>query len=108
MFVTLVRSGELTPRLFALAPGDRLWLGPKPSGHVHAARGAARAGTSSSSATGTGLAPYMSMLRTELACGGPQRIAVLAGARHSWDLGYSAELITMQRGSARTSPTCRP
>jgi ferredoxin--NADP+ reductase len=37
------------------------------------------------------------MLRTELACGGPQRIAVLGGARHSWDLGYSAELITMAR-----------
>ena len=32
LFVTLVRSGELTPRLFALAPGDRLWLGPKPAG----------------------------------------------------------------------------
>jgi len=96
LFVTLVRSGELTPRLFALAPGDRLWLGPKPAGmftlrDVPPGRHVALVGT------GTGLAPYMSMLRTELACGGPQRIAVLGGARHSWDLGYSAELITMAR-----------
>jgi ferredoxin--NADP+ reductase len=48
-------------------------------------------------ATGTGLAPYMSMLRTELECGGPRRFAVLAGARHSWDLAYQAELVTMAR-----------
>jgi ferredoxin--NADP+ reductase len=96
LFVTLVRSGELTPRLFALSPGDRLWLGPKPAGmftlrDVPPDRHVVLVGT------GTGLAPYMSMLRTELACGGLQRFAVLAGARHSWDLGYSAELITMAR-----------
>jgi len=48
-------------------------------------------------ATGTGLAPYMSMLRTELSSGPPRRWAVLAGARHSWDLAYQAELVTMAR-----------
>jgi ferredoxin--NADP+ reductase len=48
-------------------------------------------------ATGTGLAPYMSMIRTELACGDGRRFAVIHGARHSWDLGYSSELVTMQR-----------
>jgi ferredoxin--NADP+ reductase len=48
-------------------------------------------------ATGTGLAPYMSMLRTRLEAGGRRKVAVLIGARHSWDIGYSAELRTMQR-----------
>ena len=48
-------------------------------------------------ATGTGVAPYMSMLRTELECGDSRRFAVLHGARHSWDLGYAAELHTMRR-----------
>lgn len=96
LYVNLVRSGELTPRLFALRPGDRLWLGPKISGmftlrEVPPDQHLVLVGT------GTGLAPYMSMLRSELECGGPRRIAVLAGARHSWDLGYSAELFTMQR-----------
>jgi len=47
-------------------------------------------------ATGTGLAPYMSMLSSELKCGGPRRFAVLHGAFHSWDLGYRSELLTMQ------------
>lgn len=95
-YVNLVRSGEFTPRLFALQPGDRIWLGPKLTGmftlrDVPAGRHVVFVGT------GTGLAPYMSMLRTELECGGPQRQAVLLGARHSWDLAYSAELFTMAR-----------
>ena len=47
--------------------------------------------------TGTGLAPYMSMLRTMLPDGGDRRVAVLLGARHSWDLGYQSELVTMDR-----------
>lgn len=96
IFVNLVRSGELTPRLFALEPGGRLWLGPKFTG-MFTLREVPREAHVVMIATGTGLAPYMSMLRTELECGGPRRFAVLHGARHSYDLGYSAELFTMQR-----------
>ena len=48
-------------------------------------------------ATGTGLAPYMSMLRTGITANPSRRFAVLAGARHSWDLGYTAELTTLAR-----------
>ena len=47
--------------------------------------------------TGTGLAPYMSMLRSHLTGGQLARVAVLHGARHSWDLGYRSELITLSR-----------
>lgn len=48
-------------------------------------------------ATGTGLAPYMSMLRTQLTCGTPTHFGVLHGARHSWDLGYRSELMTLRQ-----------
>lgn len=96
LYVSLVSSGALTPRLFALNPGSNLWLSPKFSGlftlkevpsdqHVVLI------------STGTGLAPYMSMLRDELVCGGNRHFAVLHGARHSWELGYRAELRTMDR-----------
>lgn len=95
-FVTLVRSGELTPRLFALQAGDRVWLGPKITG-TFTLRDVPPDRDLVMVATGTGLAPYMSMLRTELASGPPRRWAVLAGSRHSWDLAYQAELITMAR-----------
>ncbi len=95
-FVTLVRSGELTPRLFALKPGSRLWLGPKITGLFTLADVPADQDLVLI-ATGTGLAPYMSMLRTRLEAGGPRKVAVLIGARHSWDIGYVSELSTMQR-----------
>jgi ferredoxin--NADP+ reductase len=94
-YVTLVSSGSLTPRLFALKPGGRLWLGPKVTGiftvdNVPAGQNLALI------STGTGLAPYMSMLRTLLEPGGPRHFAVVHGARHSWDLGYRSELLTLQ------------
>jgi ferredoxin/flavodoxin---NADP+ reductase len=95
-YVTLVQSGALTPRLFALQPGDQIFLGKKisgmftlndvPEGHNLVLVG-----------TGTGLAPYMSMLRSELQCHLDLHTTVLLGARHSWDLGYRGELIAMQR-----------
>ena len=96
LYITLVRSGGLTPRLFALQPGDRLWLGPKITGNFtldHAPHDSHLVLV----ATGTGLAPYMSMLRTILPEAGDRKMAVLLGARHSWDLGYRAELMSLDQ-----------
>ena len=95
-YINLVQSGSLTPRLFALQPGDRLWMGPKITGTFtldHASRDHHLVLV----ATGTGLAPYMSMLRTMLPTTEGRRVSVLLGARHSWDLGYHSELATMER-----------
>ena len=93
-YIVLVRSGSLTPRLFALGPGDRVWLGPKCTGmftidQVPEGKHVVFVGT------GTGIAPYMSMLRTHMVCGGERHFGVLHGARHSWDLGYRSELRTL-------------
>ena len=96
LFITLVRSGDLTPRLFALQPGDRVWLGPKITGNFTLDQ-APDDSNLVLVATGTGLAPYMSMLRTMLGEAGNRRIAVLLGARHSWDLGYQSELMIMDQ-----------
>ncbi len=96
LYIVLVPSGALTPRLFALTPGERLWLAPKITGmftleEVPADRHIILI------STGTGLAPYISMLRTRLTCGDVRHFAVLHGARHSWDLGYRSELMTLNR-----------
>jgi len=95
-YLTLITSGQLTPRLFALRHGDRLFLGPKASGlftldRVPADKAAVLI------ATGTGLAPYMSMLRTLLMTETQRRFVVLHGARFSWDLGYRGELESLAR-----------
>ena len=95
-YIVLVPDGALTPRLFALSNGDRLWLSPKATGAFTLQN------TPSDKhvvliSTGTGLAPYLSMLRTQLACGDGRKFAVLHGVRHSWDLGYRSELMTLDR-----------
>jgi ferredoxin--NADP+ reductase len=108
-YVTLILSGELTPRLFNLKIGDRLHVGPK-------AEGVFTLDPASTKhvlmiGTGTGLAPYMSMIRNELALrvdgrvglramwqrNGPRHFVMVHGARYSWDLGYRTELTGLAR-----------
>jgi ferredoxin--NADP+ reductase len=95
-FLTLVTSGELTPRLFALGYGARLFMSPKASGLFTLDRVPTDKAVILV-ATGTGLAPYMSMLRTMLVEDATRRFVVLHGARYSWDLGYRAELESLAR-----------
>ena len=95
-YITLVPSGELTPRLLNLAVRDRLFLGTKATGLFTLDR-VPRDKHVLMVGTGTGLAPYMSMLRSEMVCGGPRRFVILQGARFSWDLGYRTELTTLSR-----------
>ncbi|MFN8256091.1 MAG: ferredoxin--NADP reductase [Bacteroidales bacterium] len=89
-YITLVHSGSLTPRIFNLKIGDKIWLGKKATGmftleEVESSQNIVLV------ATGTGVAPYMSMLRTD-ALSRKGNIMVIHGAANSWDLGYSSEL----------------
>ncbi len=95
-YLTLVTSGELTPRLFALKYGDRVFVSPKATGSFTLDRVPAEKSVVLI-ATGTGLAPYVSMLRTMLVNDDKRRFIVLQGARYSWDLGYRAELESLSR-----------
>jgi ferredoxin/flavodoxin---NADP+ reductase len=96
IYLTLITSGQLTPRLFALKHGSRLFLGPKASG-VFTLDRAAPGKAVVLIATGTGLAPYISMLRTMLVSDTQRRFVVLHGARYGWDLGYRGELESLTR-----------
>jgi ferredoxin--NADP+ reductase len=95
-YLTLITSGQLTPRLFALGHGGRLFLGPKASG-VFTLDRVAPGKAVILIATGTGLAPYVSMLRTLLITETERPFVVLHGARYSWDLGYRGELESLAR-----------
>ena len=94
-YVSLVSTGYLTPRLFALNIGDHIFLSPKVTGMFTLSQ-VPKNMNHVLIATGTGLAPYMSMLTSEMRCGSPNRFAVLHGAYHSWDLGYRSELLNLQ------------
>jgi len=96
LYISLVRSGQLTPRLFNLKVGDRLWLSPKCTGYF-TLKDVPSDMNIVLVATGTGLAPYMSMIRSELYYEQSRRVAIIHGAYHSWDLGYHGELVTLAR-----------
>lgn len=95
-YLNLVTTGTLTPRLWALEPGARLFLSTRIVGTFTLDR-VPEGKAVVLVATGTGLAPYMSMLRSNLARDAERRVAVLHGARYSWDLGYRGELESLQR-----------
>ena len=86
-YITLVHSGRLTPRLWCLKPGDPLWVGPKATGHFTLDQVPEDVNLVLV-ATGTGLAPYISMIRSDHTCNIGRRFAIVHGARYSWDLGY--------------------
>ncbi len=93
-YITLVHSGSLTPRLFDLKIGDKVGIGKKFVGmftldQVPTEKNIVLV------ATGTGVAPYMSMLRTD-ALQRKGKVAIIHGAANSWDLGYSSELNLLQ------------
>lgn len=95
-YVALVRSGSLTPRLFALDEDDRVFLSPKITG-MFTLDEVPDDSNVMLVATGTGIAPYMSMIRSRMLAHEDRRFAVLHGARHSWDLGYRSELVALER-----------
>ncbi|MGD9858323.1 MAG: ferredoxin--NADP reductase, partial [Planctomycetaceae bacterium] len=100
-FITLVRQAEarppaLTPRLFALAPGDRLFLAP----HFHGRYTLDRVEPHHDVlflATGTGEAPHNAMLAELLASGHQGRIGSLNCVRYRRDLAYLATHRELER-----------
>ncbi len=95
-YISLVQSGKLTPRLFQLAEGDRLWLGHKATGHF-TLDDVIPENDLLMISTGTGLAPFVAMVRTALHCDTGRHFVVIHGARYSWDLGYRSEFEALDR-----------
>lgn len=90
-YIQLVKHGEFTRRLWHLEEGDRLWLSDKVAGRftlepVPPDKDLLLLGT------GTGLAPYLSMVRHYRGRERWRRAAVVHGVRHVADLGYREEL----------------
>ncbi len=94
-YISLVRSGALTPRLFNLQIGDRIELGNKMVG-MFTLDQVPEDNNVVLVATGTGVAPYLSMLRSNILSNTNRKIVVIHGASNSWDLGYRSELMLLE------------
>jgi ferredoxin--NADP+ reductase len=91
LFLTEVPQGRLTPELWKLRPGDRCWVNPEVHGKFTLER-VPRDAHLVLVATGTGVAPYVSMLRTHAGDERWRRAVLIHGARTATELGYRAEL----------------
>ncbi len=92
-YIALVRYAELhpptlTPRLFALAPGQRLFADPRVVG-AYTLEGVAPTDNVLFLATGTGEAPHNAMIAELLAGGHQGRLASAVSVRYRHDLAYA-------------------
>jgi ferredoxin--NADP+ reductase len=90
-YLIVVEEGALTPKLWELNEGDRLYMDEKCRG-TFTLDGIPQGKDLIMISTGTGLAPYVSMLRTYRRTGFWNKAIVIHGTRLERDLGYRAEL----------------
>ncbi len=90
-FIVLVDDGELTPYLWSLAEGQEIDVSQRAAGSFTLKK-TPEAENLWLVATGTGLAPYIAMLRTAEPWERYQRIVVVHGVRLQSDLAYADEL----------------
>ena len=93
IYLAHVSGGALTPALFELEPGDRVWVDDRAVGfftleYVPEARHLWLL------STGTGLGPFIAMLRSADIWQRFSRIVVVHGVREAAHLGYRAELLS--------------
>ena len=101
LFIERVQSGALSDRLFQLGVGSEVIIRRIPKG-VFLKEAPLIDQPNMFISTVTGIAPFISLLRTHSArarigLGAPARVVVLQGAAKSTEFGYADELISLQR-----------
>jgi len=94
----VVPEGPLSPRLERLAAGDRLYVAPNPAGFLVLSEVPPFAQSLWLMATGTGIAPFLSMLRTDALWARFREVILVHAVRHAKELVYQ-ELIREIRGA---------
>jgi ferredoxin--NADP+ reductase len=95
-YFVVVPEGPLSPRLAALVPGDRLWLLARASGFFTIDE-VPPAPSLWCLATGTGLGPFLSMLRTPAPWQKFPRVVLVHAVRYARELVYAEEIAGIAR-----------
>ena len=90
-YISQVKTGQLTPRLFHLEVGERLFMGRRIVGAFNLSD-APKDADVVMIATGTGITPYISFLRSHVMQRPESKMIVIQAAAHQGDLGYFSEL----------------
>jgi ferredoxin/flavodoxin---NADP+ reductase len=90
-FIVKVDGGALTPRLWEMREGDPIDVSERAAGSF-TLKHAPDAECLWLIGTGTGLAPYIAMLRTDKPWNRYKKIVVIHGVRHGTDLAYQDEM----------------
>jgi ferredoxin--NADP+ reductase len=100
-YFIVVPDGPLSPRLATLQVGDAVWLGPRANGFFTISELPANEALWCIS-TGTGIGPFLSMLRTDDPWEKFGRVVLVHGVRYARELTYQdaiAEIRDARRGA---------
>lgn len=97
-YIAIAPQGALTSRLVLLRPGDRLFMNPKITG-TFTLTGVPPEHNLVMVSTGTGIAPYMAMLRHAPTWTPGRKITLLHGVRYSRDFAYRDELLGLEQSN---------
>ena len=95
-FAAVVREGPLSPRLARLAEGDSVWLLPRANGFFTIDE-VQQSESLWALATGTGIGPFLSVLRTDAPWQTFPRIVLVQAVRYSRELAYAETIAAIAR-----------
>lgn len=98
-YLIVVPGGPLSPRLAALEPGAPVWLGPRGNGFFSVSE-VPPADVLWCLATGTGIGPFLSILRTPDPWGRFERVVLVHAVRHVAELTYREVIATIEHERA--------
>ncbi len=104
-FIARVDDGAFSPALFALREGDSLWVERKPQGFF-TLRYVPQAKHLWLIATGTGLGPFIAMLRSGELWSRFERVIVVHGVRDASQQAYQNELAELSQQHKVALVTC--
>ena len=95
-YYNIVSDGPLTVRLARLQAGDAIWLAPRAAGFLVLSE-VPDAENLWLLATGTGIAPFLSILKSDTAWRRYPRVVLVEAVRHASELAYREEVERLKR-----------